>query len=181
MSESPRNGNPLDLDTDTVKFIFDHVPEEIPEGWVLAHNRVYPQWDDQPPGLKGFLAWFHVKDALAQISSKAEARTPSAAPCDCGWSGLPHLRCVFGIDGCPPPNVRGNKMPTANTVERQDQQRRDAGARPKGSAVAGCRCCCMLRTTSGWARLAYPAARWPTLAGEAAWHEIAATIEPGGW
>ena len=40
------------------------------------------------------------------------------------------------------------------TPERQDRQRRDAGARPKGSAVAGCRCCYILRTTAGWARLA---------------------------
>jgi hypothetical protein len=179
MSESPRNGNPLD--TDSVKFIFDHVPEEIPEGWVLAHNRVYAQWDDQPPGLKGFLAWFHAKDALAQIPSKAEAGIASAEPCDCGWSGLPHLRCALGIGGGPAPNVRGNKM--SGIVERQDQQRRDAGARPKGSAVAGCRCCCILRTTAGWARLAYPATRWPTLPrrDEAALHGIATTIEPGGW
>jgi hypothetical protein len=87
----------------TQKYIWN-VPKKIPEGWILFHNRVHAQWDDQAPGVNGFRAWL-TKDELSEL--------PLAKPCDCGWSGLLHYRIEPKIARYgPPPNVSGQKMPS---------------------------------------------------------------------
>jgi hypothetical protein len=87
----------------TQKYIWS-VPKQIPEGWVLFHNRVHAQWDNHVPGVNGFRAWF-TKSELSEL--------PLAMPCDCGWSGLLHYRIEPEIRGYgPPPNVSLQKMPS---------------------------------------------------------------------
>jgi hypothetical protein len=51
----------------------DVIPHLVPPGRVLAHNRVRHT--------NGFRCWTWLKDEVP----------PDFTPCECGWSGLPHL------------------------------------------------------------------------------------------
>ena len=83
------------------------LPRKLPgDGKVIVHNRVWAQWEDQLPGLRGFRAWTAPKQGLK--------RMPNLQPCDCGWSGLPHYRTDPEEGGYgKPPNVKGKRMPSA--------------------------------------------------------------------
>jgi tRNA (Thr-GGU) A37 N-methylase len=58
----------------------DHMPRKIPAGKVLFHNGVVACDTKQRPNVNGF---------RVILFSKVES---FMAPCDCGWSGLPHYR-----------------------------------------------------------------------------------------
>jgi hypothetical protein len=41
------------------------LPRKLPgDGKVIVHNRVWAQWEDQLPGLRGFRAWTAPKQGL---------------------------------------------------------------------------------------------------------------------
>ena len=86
-----------------------NVPQQLPKGgWVLVHNCVHAEWQDQKPGVNGFRCW-----------TTRTGRHSNMEPCDCGWSGLPHYRIPReGYET--PPNVAGRIRPAdhANNVIR---------------------------------------------------------------
>ena len=56
------------------------MPRKIPEGRVLAHNKVQ-HGEDWPSGPNGFRWWIWPR----------EKKPRDFLRCNCGWAGLPHF------------------------------------------------------------------------------------------
>jgi hypothetical protein len=86
-----------------------HVPNKLPFGKALVHNRVHAQWENQTPGINGFRAW-----TVTRLQASRDKRHQK---CACGWSGLPHYRVPALGDQAdpygPPPSVKGKRLTKA--------------------------------------------------------------------